>query len=248
MKLTIGMPIVNAIDCCERSINCIITSMKINNYDFNFNIIDDNSNEETKDRLSEICKTHDINLYHTEDYITSVNPNLAWNVNFLLNKVNPEDDYYLNLESDVYVEQDTIPKLIQGIKGRENKICAVHPMLYHEGINAINWAGGGFMPPIQPDFLKSQYVQLTPFSCLLVLGEYARNPQIRVDERLRLWYCDYDFSMQIQKITGKKIWYTCLSKAIHLCNGSSKGIANWEGVLTYNEAGILFAQKWGVVK
>jgi hypothetical protein len=117
-------------------------------------------------------------------------------------------------------------------------------MLYKENVNTIDWAGGVCNPEIKPEILKSQYVGMAPLSCLLVYGEYARNPQIRVDEIFRLWGCDVDYSMQIQKITNKKIWYTCLSKAIHFCSGSSKLMSSRKDIQTCKEALDLFAQKW----
>ena len=244
-KITIGIPIHNAIDVAEKTIQLAANACIANNYDFQIIVVDDNSDQNTKNILSRLISYNkNIHIYHTEDYISNPSPNLAWNDNFILNNVRDDDDYCLILESDVWIINSTIPCLIEGFNTHDN-ISAVLSAQLNPDRKTVNWANGVWyentdIKDIPKELIIDDYRTNIPIGCALLRGEIARNPKIRIDETFTLWSCDDDFWHNLRYETNTNILCYNKSKVVHIAHKSSPA---------YNDSFLKsvnnFYMKWG---
>lgn len=240
IKITVGMPIHNALHVIKKSIPALIHCLNYHGINFQLIIIDDNSDSETKEYLRSL-NGDNVKVFHTEDFISEANPNLSWNVNFLLDQVREDDDYYLNLESDVIVNEDTVPLLIGGLQGFKNAIAA-HPILATEKKD-INYPVSPFDPSVTHTYI---YMREPPtFSCLLIRGEIARDRELRADINIKLWYADVDFNRHLIFKTDRPMLLVHQSHALHYQNSSSMGIFyQFPNVPTLEETRAYLKNKW----
>lgn len=241
IKMTVGMPIHNALNVLKESIPALIHCLDYHYIDYQFIIIDDNSDNETKEYLKSL-NYDNVKLYHTEDFISDVNPNLGWNVNFLLDHVREDDDYYLNIESDIIINEDTVPLLIGGLQKHQEAIAA-HPILYKERKQ-------NHFPIYDFDRLSDSYsnipIKYPPtFGCLLIRGEIARDKKLRADKNFRLWYADVDYNRFLMLKTNRPILLAHYSHALHYLHSSSKGyLHQFPGVLGIGRTLMYLNIKW----
>jgi GT2 family glycosyltransferase len=145
-------------------------------------------------------------------------------VNWLLDHVSEDADYYLNLESDVFVNPKVLDVMVSRIRDTPD-ICMVFPkqVTVDRQYADFHFCQRGYIPvnEMPDDLTKDRYFNWTHFGCIMIRGEDARNPQIRVDERFKLFCSDQDFSLRIRQITGKHILYTPEGHVMHVGHASS---------------------------
>lgn len=180
VKLTVGMPFNNKPECVIKSARHILNNCLSIGADAQLLLINDYSTPETIHQIKYAMPSVKIVDIYSEH---GTNPNLGRAVNIALNMVRPDDDYYWNVESDVYPQPGCLEALIDGLT-KNTDICAVR-------------AEGGGTPAI-PE--KRRWWHMT---CLLVRGEHARDPRIRIDETFRLWYADQDYGCTMNNVTGQ---------------------------------------------
>lgn len=227
MKLTIGVPVHNCDYVIKLGLLNNLNILRNSGIDYKMVIIDDNSNMETKELLRKLSdRNMHLHVYHTEDYISHPNPNLGWNVNFLLDQVEPDDDYYLHLESDVFINEDTIPQLIKTFTNYENTKVAM-PIFYFPD-NRINWANKWWYNDIQEINKFTIQTWNYPIGCFLIKSDIARNKNIRIDPGIRLWGVDIFFSEIMQKHYPNGSIYNPNASVMHYQSASSKPYSNKE--------------------
>jgi len=227
MKLSIGVPVHNAVDCTLRTLDKLIWACKQNGWDIELHVIDDNSSNETHERLVErlrLIEDFPWELVTTQSFTDSPAPNLAFNVNWLLSNVSADADYYLNLETDVFVNPKVLEIMVQRIRDTPD-VCMVFPkqVTLNREYADFHFCQRGYIPvgEMPDDLTVDRYFNWTHFGCILVRGEDARNPGIRVDERFKLFCADQDYSLRLRQVTKQHILYTPAGHVIHVGHASS---------------------------
>jgi GT2 family glycosyltransferase len=219
-KIAIGMPVHEALIHTLRAIDKVLIAAR--DFEVEFYIIDDHSSPATVEVLQEECERIHATLLPPAP---TPAPNLGYNVNRLLDSVSPEADYYLNLETDVFVRADTLHILVEKLNSR-NDISAVFPLqvkLTPEGMFFdFHFCLKGYLRELPHELIYDCIFPWTHFGCLLVRGSDARNSEIRVDEDFKLFCADQDYTMRLQQVTGGKVLYTPDTSVIHIGHASSR--------------------------
>lgn len=227
VKLSIGMPVHNAMECTLRAIDRVLEACRANGWVYELHVIDDNSDPESNTRLRErLCL---VDGYYTLDTTQSLTPNpapnLAFNVNWLLDQVADDADYYLNLETDVFVNAGALHTLMT--KLRDNvEVCMTFPkqITLDRQRADFYFCQRGYLPvgSLPEDLSNDRYFSWTHMGCTLVRGEHARNREIRVDERFKLFCSDQDYSLRLRQVTGGHILYVASAHVMHAGHASSQ--------------------------
>ncbi len=227
MKLSIGIPVHDAIEYTLRTIDRLLWACNENGWEIELQIISDNSSIETFDRLMERLRLiGDIRwmLITTQSLIDSPAPNLGFNVNWLLNQVSENADFYLNLETDVFVNPRVLDIMVSKLRDNPD-LCMVFPkqITVDRQYADFHFCQRGYIPvgELPDDLAVDRFFNWTHFGCIMVRGEDARNPEIRVDERFKLFCADQDYSLRLRQVTGKHILYTPEGHVIHIGHASS---------------------------
>jgi glycosyltransferase involved in cell wall biosynthesis len=226
MKLSVGIPVHNAIECALRAIDCVLNACKANCWDYELHVIDDNSSPENNTRLRErLCLVDQHGFVTTQSLTSTPAPNLAFNVNWLLDNVAEDADYYLNLETDVFVSAETLELL--RLRLEENPdVCMTFPkQLTLNGERAdFHFCQRGYplVGAMDDDLLTDRYFKWTHMGCTMVRGDHARNREIRVDERFKLFCADQDYSLRLRQVTSGHISYVASAQVLHAGHASSR--------------------------
>jgi GT2 family glycosyltransferase len=152
------------------------------------------------------------------------NPNLGLILNACLNQVALDVDYYLNLESDVYINEYTIPKLIESIERTgAPAACPIQFTPGREGYDFIFWGAGIIELNRLPDIFKTeQRPKWCNIGCLLIRGDVARDRRVRSDhEQFKLWCVDQDFVCQMAQLYGRPV-YNPEASVVHVGRQSTR--------------------------
>ena len=226
MKLSIGIPVHDAIDCTLRAIDCVAAACRELGWLHEIHVIDDNSTPENHSRLEERLRLlQDCKFVTTQSRISNPAPNLAFNVNYLLDNVAEDADYYLNLETDVFVNAEALNLL--KLRLEENSdVCMTFPkQLTPNGERAdFHFCQRGYplVGAIAADLVTDMYFRWTHMGCTMIRGEHARDKEIRADESFKLFCCDQDYSLCLRQATGKHILYVASAHVLHAAHASSR--------------------------
>ncbi len=225
MHISIGMPVHNAVDHTLRAIDRVIWACQANCYLFDLNVIDDNSTREVNQRLLERLRLErSAKLMTTQALTENPAPNLGFNVNRLLDEVKPEADYYLNLETDVFINPGTLKRLIERMEQNDG-LCATFPkqLTADQQQFDFHFCQGGYpaLDKLPEKWEQDCFFPWTHFGCLLVRGSDARNKDIRVDERFKLFCSDQDYTLRLRQMTGRNILYVASAHVMHVGHASS---------------------------
>jgi GT2 family glycosyltransferase len=226
MKLSIGIPVHNAVDCALRAIDRVLWAAQTNGYEVELIVIDDNSTFETHERLKERLRLLDspYQLLKTQDFTDHPAPNLGFNVNRLLDHIDLEADYYLNLETDVFVSPETLRLMVERMDTDES-ICATFPAQLRADRQSYDFffceRGYPKLNELPEDLQRDRDFDWTHFGCLLVRGKDARDRHIRVDESFILFCADQDYTSRLKEVTTGRIVYVASAYAIHIGHVSS---------------------------
>lgn len=230
VKLSIGIPVHNAVECALRAIDRVLEACRANSWAYELHVIDDNSDPSNYVRLRERLQLVDsYTLVTTQSLTSTPAPNLAFNVNWLLDNVAEDADYYLNLETDVFVNANALNVLMTRL--RENPdICMTFPKQITSDRQRVDFyfCQRGYLPvgSLPEDLASDRYFPWTHMGCTMVRGEHARNREIRVDERFKLFCSDQDYSLRLRQATGGHILYVASAHVTHAGHASSlEGIA-----------------------
>lgn len=225
VKLSIGIPVHDAIDCTLRAIDCVLGACQDCGWAYELHVVDDNSTPENHTRLEERLSLVECTLVTTQSLIPNPAPNLAFNVNWLLDHVSEDADYYLNLETDVFVNSEALGILMTRLQECAD-VCMVFPMQLTPDRRRADFhfcrRGYPTVEALSPDLLAEMYFKWTHMGCTMIRGEHARDRAIRVDERFKLFCCDEDYSLCLRQVTGKHILYVASATVLHAGHASSQ--------------------------
>jgi len=249
MKITVAMPVYNAALSAVVAAYQIMDNVFCCNAEWQLLLIDDRSDAEERYILERLALLPGIRIIHTQDFIDTPNPNLGWSVNWALNQVTPEDDYFLHVESDVYLEPFCLQELIAGIG--DTAMAIPHYFSVCKRLATHSYPGCPANVPINsmPKDSQIQKVRWGHLGCMLLKGAVARDPSIRIDaETFRLWYADLDLCGSLAS-KGHRITLVPKAHVRHRGNVSSHAAPGggnvWPGVLTAEEARERVNAKWG---
>ena len=231
MKITIGIPFHNAETCVCRCIDAVARCCV--GFDYQIVLANDFSNDAALATVAQhIAALPQARIVHLKDRVGTSNPNLGAAVNLMLDLVRPEDDFYWNVESDVYPEPSALSAAIDAFTPDVSAVRGI--AVEEDGSETLNQSYG-----------RHRWWHLC---CMLIRGEDARNKAIRIEEApFRLWYADMDFGCCLTAVTGKQAVFARGMRYRHLYGQSTGQMpgGQWPGAPTYNEAQALAAQKWG---
>ena len=237
-KLTVGIPFHNVDDYVIRSAHAVASNCREVGAEFQLLLADDYSSPDCKvvQGVEDIPEAKVIKV--VSPYGT--NPNLGLAVNMMLDQVRPDDDFYWNVESDVYPELGCLRELIKVLEQRDD-ISAVR------GSHVLHFKNGIFL---HPNELKPQ--RWGHLTCFLVRGKHARDKRIRIEEdKFRLWFADLDYgcvltyySRLYSVATENALFKHLRGSTIHSISDREWLIKVRDGVLTGDEANSYSHNKW----
>ena len=249
MNITVAMPVHNAALSAVTAAYQILDNIFCCEAAWQLLVIDDHSNAEERAILEHLGRMPGVRLAHTQDFIDTPNPNLGWNVNWAMDQVTPEDDYFLHVESDVYLEPFCLRELVRGIG--DAAMATPHYFSVCKRLATHSYPDCIPNVPIEliPKDAPVQTIKWGHLGCMLIRGDVARDRAIRIDaDTFRLWYADFDLCGSIVS-KGHHIVYVPSAHVRHRGNVSSHaapgGGAAWPGVLTQDEARVCVQDKWG---
>jgi len=259
VKIFVGLPMHNAADCVIKTLEHAAAALQAVGAYWCIQIVDDNSDP------AELQKVRDYLFNNPNvDRLLAGNvsiaqaallwpgspaPNLGRALNWCLKRVGPEIDYYLNIESDVYLQHDAVWNLIQAMEETGAPMACPRQLAYeHPGCyDFIFWVAGiisaealeanpGFAP------LRSQSrPKWCNLGCLMVRGNVARSTFARVDEQFTLFCVDQDYTSTVAQMFGRPVYEP---KAIVTHVGRQSTREGQPGGHTAHDAVLRINAKW----
>lgn len=249
MNITVAIPVHNAALSTVVAAYQVLDNVFCCDAKWQLLVIDDNSTEEERAILNRLGCMPGIRLVHTQDFIDTPNPNLGWNVNWALDQVTPEDDYFLHVESDVYLEPFCLRELVRNIGDAGMAVPQYFSVC--KRLSSHSYPGCPENVPIDliPKNAQPQKVKWGHLGCMLIRGDVARDRSIRIDaDTFRLWYADFDLCGNVAS-KGHSIVYVPTAHVRHRANVSSHAAPGggpiWPGVMTQDQARLSVNRKWG---
>lgn len=240
MRITVGIPIHNEIETLRLCLQALEDALSFAGLEAHIVVVSDYSSVETDFALCAIAKrTPGLTVLYTASRTEQTNPNLGLAVNMALEQVGVDDLFYLNLESDVLLRQDTILRLVEAID-KADAAAVIPVMLRHDGKFDLNFWNLGYVDALPEHLCRQRACTWTNMGCLLMRAGLAT--KIRIDERFRLWCADGDFTCQIRSVAGPVLFCPDI-EAAHLGSVTTKqGSGLYDGMI--KSAVHLFDAKW----
>lgn len=211
MKITIGIPMHNSAATVIETVFRAVASCEMLGIDYWILVVDDWSNPNAVAQVRQYIETNPkISLVRVADQFpeTQVNPNLGLIVNACLDQVASDTDYYLNLESDVFLEPTTLKELLCGLDAVPDAPCVCPRQVTLGGQHDFIFWGSGIMPELPEMLQKMQRPKWCNLGCLLIRGDVARNRKARVDSSLFNLFCvDGDLTCTIAQLYGRPLYW-----------------------------------------
>lgn len=141
---------------------------------------------------------------------SETNPNLGEALNWHISHIG-DADYYLNLETDVFLEPPTIRVLAQNI-GDSPAAGPLQVTWVPQGpkVADFRYYGAGFIPLdelAKYGVDKKRFVKWSNIGCLLIKGAVVRDPDIySKSDIFKLWCVDTDFGARITRKYGPMVF------------------------------------------
>lgn len=174
-------------------------------------------------------------------------PNLGKILNHCLTQVPPEADYYLNIESDVYLGTDTLRLLMEAMNETGAPMACPSQRTPTGDFDFIFWGAGivtgdqlSTVHQLQPLMFR-QRPKWCNLGCLLVRGDVARSTFAKVDEQFTLFCVDQDYTSTVAQMFGRPVYEP---KAIVTHVGRQSTREGQPGGHTADDAVRRVDQKW----
>lgn len=208
----------NAAYCVIAAIEHVKDAMQAIGAEWQLVVIDDNSDQAELDRVyTYLCRNRGFQtsaIIKGDTLWPTPAPNLGRALNYCLNLVGTDADYYLNLESDIYLQPDCLHNLIVAMQETGAPMACPAQLAFNQPgfYDFIFWGGGiisatqlSTVPQLQP-LMFQQRPKWCNLGCLLVRGDVARNRQIRVDEQFELFCVDQDYTSTVAQVYGRPVY------------------------------------------
>lgn len=226
MKLHVATPVHNAVESyrqCAKSLK-----LALDGFDFTYTVYDDHSSSNLSPAIKSIAESVGGTYIHTDDVFDTPNPNLSKILNHALDSMPKDADYFLFVESDVFLQEDCIHKLVKA-HGGNPKWGAVTPTFLGENELVLHTIPGCPHYGRSLDFVpKGARVPMawSHLGCILVRPDVARHPDVRADEQFNLWWVDHDYALSIRQ-TGNEVVWVSEAVAVHRGSQSSSQPGTW---------------------
>lgn len=152
------------------------------------------------------------------------NPNLGFILNFCLSQVALDTDFYLNVESDVFLQPDTLIKLISECNTHSAPLaCPTQSDASGENADFVFWGMGhipwAHVPHELQTVCRPRWCNL---GCLLVRGDVARDVRMRCDDQqFKLFCVDQDYTSTVAQKYGRPVFVPS-ARVVHMGRQSTR--------------------------
>jgi hypothetical protein len=234
MKILVGLPMHNAGACVVEAIKRIDSEMNLNAAIYKLLLINDWSTPEEMQKVRDFLMDNPrfqqiVKMGHSvELFPGSPSPNLGKILNYCLDQMPEDYDYYLNLESDVYLQHGCLWHLMEAMRTTGAPMaCPIQATPDGIGYDFIFWGAGiieghVFRESQQFRVLQSQQrPKWCNLGCLLVRGDVARDFRVRVDEQFNLFCVDQDYTSTVAQAYGRPV-YEPKARVVHVGRQSTR--------------------------